>query len=396
MIRCFTLCVGLFALVMSGCDDKSSEEIADVIVLSRNSAAFSVEGGTTSIAVASPSEWTASCPEEWVTLTPDNAELLKISVTDNSTDAVRDATVVIKTAADEKSITIHQAYSRGEVYLSLTSPTTLKFDSEGEQTVFTVVTNGEWSAEGNDAWLTVSSDKAARTVTVVAGKNTAASRQTKLNITARYGTSSKTIPIDVSQISLEENPYYNILGYYGLYAKNWYYDGKALGVGGTGAFCTIEQKEYRKSVYIKNLFIEGTVVEAAFNKEDGTLSIELGKKCLVQQLSPTVVRTIFLTQLNMAEGSFHGGTIAAKPGKGANDDGEIRDALLLSGFESGYKTLGLTVYQGGKYASFSDVYYATGTMYFVRWDEPSTTPTAVQSAAAAVTPTSGGLSAYTY
>lgn len=51
----------------------------------------------------------------------------------------------------------------------------------------------------------------------------------------------------------------------------------------------------------------------------------------------------------------------------------MRKAILLSGFDSGYSTLGLIGYQSQQYVSFSDVYYATGSMYLVQWDDPSAT-----------------------
>ena len=95
----------------------------------------------------------------------------------------------------------------------------------------------------------------------------------------------------LAQDSHAENRYYKLLGYYGLFAQNWYYGGSPLGVSGTGTFCTVEQKEYRKSVYIKDLFVKGTVVEAAYDKQTGALTIELGKNCLQVQLSPSVTRT---------------------------------------------------------------------------------------------------------
>lgn len=79
MRRCFTLLICLIAFAASSCDDKTKEEIADVIVLSRSSVAFATEGGTTTISVASPSEWTATCPDGWVTLHPEG-DYLTISV----------------------------------------------------------------------------------------------------------------------------------------------------------------------------------------------------------------------------------------------------------------------------------------------------------------------------
>ena len=68
MRRCFTLLTVLVLCASSGCDDKNKEEVADVIVLSRSSVAFAQKGGTTTVAVATPSDWKVSCPDDWVTL----------------------------------------------------------------------------------------------------------------------------------------------------------------------------------------------------------------------------------------------------------------------------------------------------------------------------------------
>lgn len=382
----------LVVLATSSCDDKTKEEVADRIILSRSSVAFSEQGGTTTVAVASPSDWDATCADGWVTLHRENGALA-ITATDNDTQSTRTATVSVKSAADEHEISISQAYSRESINLSLTGIEKIEFDSEGESNTFTVNTNGNWTATSEAKWLTVSCDVQRNTVTVSAGKNDDASRTATVTVTSNRGSASESVEVPVTQISRQENPYNKLLGYYGLFAKNWYYGGSPLGLSGTGTFCTIEEKEYRKSVYIKDLFLDGTVVEAIFNREDGSLDIELGKLCLTQVLSPSVTRYIYLTKLNMGTGSFRGGALRATPGQGADDDGQIKDALLLSGFTDGYTSLGLTVYQGQQYASFSDRYYANGEMYLVRWERPST-ETAVSKVE--VTPSEDGFSAYNH
>lgn len=384
--------MGLVVFVTSSCDDKTKEEVADVIVLSRSSVAFAEKGGTTTISVASPSEWTASCPDSWVRLHP-GYDQLAITVDGNATDEIRNSKITVKSASDEHQVSVHQAYSKSAVHLSLTASDRIDFDSEGESSIFTVVTNGTWDATSDAAWLRVVRDEERSTVTISADKNEGAtSRAATLKITSTLGSTQESCEVAVSQICHAENPYYNILGDYRLYATNWYYGGSALGVGGTGTSCTIEQNEYRKSVNIKNLFLDGTVVEAVFNKEDGTLTIELGKRCLLQELEGGTMRAIFLTKINMDTRAFYAGILTATPGKGVDDQGQIRDALLLGGFDNTYKSLGLTVFQSGTYASFSDLFYASGTMYLVRAGEPATN--AVEQAASAVTPSGDGPSAF--
>lgn len=178
----------------------------------------------------------------------------------------------------------------------------------------------------------------------------------------------------------EENPYYQMLGYYGLYAENWYYGREPIGVSGTGTFCTVEEKEYRKSFYIKNLFLAGTVVEAAYDKNTQTMSIELGRLCYTREISSTVSRFHYLYSINMQGGGFHNGMLTGRLGEGYNDDAdENRKAILLTGFEPPYTTLGIIGYQEQQWLSFGDLYYATGTMYLVDWDIPADTGTASTS-----------------
>lgn len=114
-----------------------------MIVLSRSSVAFAQKGGTTTVAVATPSDWKVSCPDDWVTLVSEDG-LLTISVTGNTTDDVRSSKIAVETAGDKQEITVHQAFSRETVLLSTTASDEISLDSEGESVLFTVVTNGQW------------------------------------------------------------------------------------------------------------------------------------------------------------------------------------------------------------------------------------------------------------
>lgn len=144
MRRCFTLLTVLVLCTSSGCDDKNKEEVADVIVLSRSSVAFAQKGGTTTVAVATPSDWKVSCPDDWVTLASEEG-LLTISAASNTTDNVRNSKITVETAGDKQEIAVHQAFSWETVLLSTTASEEISLDSEGESVLFTVVSNGQWS-----------------------------------------------------------------------------------------------------------------------------------------------------------------------------------------------------------------------------------------------------------
>lgn len=157
MRRCFTLLTVLVLCASSGCDDKNKEEVADVIVLSRSSVAFAQKGGTTTVAVATPSDWKVSCPDDWVTLASEEG-LLTISAASNTTDNVRNSKITVETAGDKQEIAVHQAFSWETVLLSTTASEEISLDSEGESVLFTVVSNGQWSVTSDADWVSVESD----------------------------------------------------------------------------------------------------------------------------------------------------------------------------------------------------------------------------------------------
>lgn len=361
--------MGWALLAMAGCGDETQEEVADVINLSKRSVAFASGGGSSDIGVACPSAWEASCAETWITLQP-NEQTLTVTVEKNLSSEVRESTITVRSANDEKTITVRQAYVDDPVLIDTTVEDTLEFDSEGESFTFRVETNGEWNAVSSAEWLSVACSSENGTVELSAAKNNDAHRSAEVTITATRDGDTKSCVVAVEQDSRDENPYYRLLGRYGLYAENWYYGGQLLGVSGTGSFCTIEEKEYRKSVNIKDLFTDGTVIEATYDKLTEQLTIVIGSICKTQEISSSVVRYYFPMTINMNESTFYGGTLTGTYGLAYNDltEEENCPAILLSGFHSGYTSFGLIGYQSQQYVHFSDLYYANGSMYLVRMD----------------------------
>lgn len=369
----------------AGCNDETKEEVADVINLSKNSVAFATKGGSTEIAVASPSRWEASCAETWISLQP-GEETLTITVAENPTAEVRESVITVCSASDEKTISVYQAFADDPVLLTTSVEESLEFDSEGESITFRVETNGAWSVTSSAGWLTATGHPESSTVELSATKNSTDHRTAEVTITATRGDDTKSCTVAVEQLSRDENPYYRLLGSYGLYAENWYYDSQSLGAAGTGTFCTIEEKEYRKSVLIKDLFTDGTEIEATYDKHTEQLTLLIGTICKTQQVSTSVIRLYYPMTINMNEGSFYGGTLTGTYGEGYNDvTDQTAPAIHLSGFHTGYTTFGLIGYQSMQYLYFSDLYYASGAMYLVRMDANTATgslQTAVRKAAA--------------
>lgn len=54
----------------AGCSEQTKDSIADVIIVSQDKIAFDENGGTATVSVACPSEWTADCSADWIELVP--------------------------------------------------------------------------------------------------------------------------------------------------------------------------------------------------------------------------------------------------------------------------------------------------------------------------------------
>ena len=161
----------------------------------------------------------------------------------------------------------------------MNAPENVELDSEGESFSFTVESAGEWTVSSSADWLSISKD--GNTVSISAPVNAEDHRTAALTVTATAGNDTQAATINVEQQSRNENTYYNMLGYYGLRANDWYINTAAVGEAGIGAFCTIEEKEYRKSFIIKDLFANGTEVSATYDSRSKKMSIDLGALCVI-------------------------------------------------------------------------------------------------------------------
>lgn len=366
-MRKLLVLLALPLLVLSACSETTKEEIADVLIISQDNVAFPMEGGTATISVACPSQWHSSVSDpSWITAT-DGDGIVTITVTANETGDSRKASVILESATTKKEIMVSQSWSGAVLSLKINGPENVELDSEGDSFKFSVETNAEWKVESSAAWLTTSSEE--NLVSVTAAANSEAHRDAAVTITATVGGKSEIKEIKVSQISREENPYFQMLGSYGLYAERWYYGGNAINVPGIGSYCTIEQKEYGKTFTIKNLFVEGTEYEASYDKETKRMVLTLGSLCLTKTLVQSQqTYYYYMVQPNIMERKFETGIIYGTVGTVTDGKSENCQAILLDGFDEAYGSLGLIVRigTGSNMAMLSDVYYADGKMYFVR------------------------------
>lgn len=372
MKRFFPLLLCFALPLYSGCGEVAKDEVANVVLVSQDAVAFAENGGTATISVACPSDWSGDCPESWLKLEQSH-ESLVMTAEPNVTGKKRVASVLLTNGASSKEIKVTQAWSSELVQLYANSPESVKMDSEGDVFTFSVSSNSEWTITQSDSWLSVEPDRASGLVKVSAAVNGGDTRTSSLVIKAGTAESEKAVTINITQISREENPYLRMLGYFGLYAENWYYQRQPLGNAGTASHCTIEQDVYGKSFKIKDLFRQGTEIIAGYDKEKEVMTIDLGRACLTLEESATLTYVFFPVAINFAGdgGGFSTTMLTGTNGKGYSDEtGTERDAIHLNGMPSGYSSFGLVVYTGSSYAVDGGSYYADGKMYFVKADRP--------------------------
>lgn len=366
-MRRLLLTLAIPLLFIQACSETTKEEIADVLIISQDNVAFPKEGGVATISVACPSEWRSTVSDQsWITAT-DGDGVVTITAIANETGDSRRATVTLESATSKQEIKVSQSWSGAVLSLAVNCAESIELDSEGESFKFSVETDVEWKAESNEEWLDVSVD--GDIVNVTASANDAAHREGTVTVTATAEGQTETKEIKVSQISREENPYFQMLGEFGLYAERWYYGGNAIDVPGIGTYCTIEQKEYGKSFTIKDLFVEGTEIEATYDKETKKMVLTLGSLCLTREITSSQKTYYYYpVQPSFTEGKFESGIIYGTVGTASDGKNDNCQAILLSGFDESYGSFGLIVLvmPDNYRATLGDVYYADGSMYLVR------------------------------
>lgn len=369
-MRKLLVLLALPLLVLSACSETTKEEIADLLIISQDNVAFPMEGGQATISVACPSQWSSTVSDpSWITATDGDGNV-SITVKANTTSDSRKGAVTLESAGGTKEIKVSQSWTGGTLSLTINGPESMELDSEGEGFAFSVESNTDWKATTDASWLTLKVNGAV--VNVDASANTGEHREATITVSASSADKTENKTIKVSQISRGENAYYNMLGYYGLYAERWYYNSNTLEYPGTGTHCTVEQKEYGKSFIIKDLFVDGTEVGATYDPETKRMVIVLGGLCL-SVANQSTTRYYYMIQTNMTARNFTSGVIYGTVGTGYSDESKAdRPAIRLSGFDPAYGSLGLIgrdVPGSNGYAMFSDVYYAGGEMYLVKADK---------------------------
>lgn len=360
-------------LVISACSKITREETADVLLISQDEVAFPKEGGSATISVACPSEWHSTVSDKsWITA-GDDGDCVTITVSANESGSVRNGTVILESGSGKTEITVSQSWSGAALSLKISGEEELELDSEGEEFIFTVETNDKWEVSSAADWLAIETD--GNLVKVSAAANGGERRDAKITVTASAGGEEMSREIKLSQISRGENPYFQMLGDFGLYAERWHYGGNVVDLPGIGTYCTIEQKEYGKTFTIRNLFVDGTEYEASYDKETKRMVLTLGSLCLSKEIaSLTSTQYWYYYLVQLTEGKYETGIIYGTAGTASDGTSDNCPAILLSGFDEAYGILGLIVkiMPAGSTNMLGDVWYADGKMYFVKTEKTDT------------------------
>lgn len=370
MKRIITLLPVAMIFSIIACSKKESTGIADVLLISQDAVAFGKAGGSATIAVACPSDWTvASSDGSWLTASALSSSSIEIKAGANDTGQDRTARVTVASARSEETVTVIQASASTAVSIEINAPESRELDSEEDSFSFSVDATCPWTATSSADWLMVEYNPAGGLVTVSAGPNPGDRRSGTVTIASVDQAISRSLAVE--QMSRSENPYFNYTGYYGLHAEDWYYGGNPLSAPGIGTYCTIEADEYGKSFIIKDLFKTGTEISALYDKRERSITIELGRLCYTYDYSPTSTHYLYLVRTKFTSSSFTAENITGILGEGQDEEGRTRKAILIRGLDPDTESLGLVALDSSTmgYFFYADLYYAAGEMYLVECDK---------------------------
>jgi hypothetical protein len=179
--------------------------IVEYDILSVSSNTVSLTNGasnTDTISVTTDSVWTASCSEQWLTISPQTATsgngIITFNTTANTTALPRTATVEVTTNGASELITITQAAGIVPLTLAVSTDTASLAKETGSTNSINITSNTTWTAISNQTWLTVNpntTDSGNATLILTATANqTPAVRTATVTISAG-GVSSKTVTV---------------------------------------------------------------------------------------------------------------------------------------------------------------------------------------------------------
>lgn len=334
-------------ILFSACSDESDLRLQ----LSSTSCAFGASGGERTISVvASGFDWdilVQGGDAEWFTVTK-KADGILIHAPQNTAFSVKKTSVVIRGEVNATIDVIQESIPQATLSL-IPSDEAFGFDSYGGTLTLTVSSNYPWTVDSDADWCKLTSKKEANTFTISADENNGEKRTAHITVSAGPEGNKQAVTFTLTQYTVAENPYLAMVGNWTLYSNQWLLGGQHVAAGTYVSF-TIQEGVVKDTYVIRDLILKGMELEVYYNPKDSSMSIPLGS---FVGKSTNGLYACYLCATNMTTGSVKSamitGTISAD-----------YHTITLSGFEAGFG-LGIIGKDGLSLASFSDLYYATGS-----------------------------------
>jgi hypothetical protein len=164
--------------------------------LSMNNFSMSAASGSNSFTVTGNTGWTATSNQSWCTVSPASGTgngSVTFSLTANTTNAERTASIAIKSGNETQTVSISQQGANASFSVSQNA---FSLSSTAGNNSLTVTGTGNWTAVSNQSWCTVSpaSGTGSGTVNIATAANTTNAPRTA-TITVTAGTNTQTVTV---------------------------------------------------------------------------------------------------------------------------------------------------------------------------------------------------------
>lgn len=155
-------------------------------------------GAQGSFIVACTNDWTVSCSESWITISPSNGSgsgtISVTASTENPNRSERTATITVKSMNESKYVTVKQAAPDVLILSGLDAPFDAQQGSIQTAQELSITCNGSWTLEGKPEWLDISALTGSGNSTIKVWPNEAnnSTSERKAILTVKSGTKSES------------------------------------------------------------------------------------------------------------------------------------------------------------------------------------------------------------
>lgn len=157
---------------------------------------FTASGGSQELSILSNTSWTVSSTPSWITVSPSNGEgngKIQVTAEDNPNTASRSG--VIHITQNGLSIDVAVVVTQSGKTFDINT-TVLNFEDKQETQTVNILTDGTWSAQTNDSWITLSPSSASgnSTLSITVSENTEDNERTG-QVLVTMGDKSATVNV---------------------------------------------------------------------------------------------------------------------------------------------------------------------------------------------------------